>query len=950
MEQRPSETGAPDAAAEQNDGKIVFARESLQNDGSMSAPAEAPPTTVVVAVVVTDATAVARTVEAIGRQVYAAASVVVVGGDRLGRKAADDLGLDWVSNRSSLIATLDPTISYIWFIDSGAIPRPDALAALVDEGERVHAGIAGSKLLSLADRSRLLSVGVATDVFDTPYTGLDEGEIDAGQYDVVRDVAAVDSASMLIRRDLARGLGGLDPLLPPGAAAIDLCQRARVRGGRVVIVPSSEVAVSATDRSGWREDAGAIRAMLKVYSLVTLLWAVPLRFVVGLFSGIANLFLGRLTLVDWLRAWAWNLAHLPSTITGRWEARRHRAAGDAELFRYQARGSATLRAVGELTGERLRDRLPGEDQLSLIELGRELRQPAIVVGAVGLVFVLAATRRLWDGLPSVGFSLPLPESAADMLGSYAGGWNPAGMGSVEPLHPFFAVAGVVQRVLFDNPNLAAGGLFAAAFLSGVWGTTRLLRTWNIDAAPGLLAGLTLMAGPAAQAIGAGTGVETLLAVGVLPWAVRIPLSRFPVRWMGRIGKVAAAGWVSGLLGLLAPPLLVAPLVVLVVHALIAPRQLSGWRSVAVGALGAGLAVPLLFPWLGAVDLDQFLGEGTAFWEPGWILVVAFTAALVATVVAAPSRLAQIAGLGGVVTGLGAVAARSFDWGLGRDVHHAGLALVALGSAMVVGAAYETITQIELVSGWRRAVAGLGVLGAAAMTVTVVVVVLPGRGGLPGDTLEQAVSFTGVAFEDAAESRILLVGPAEALPGESRMLRGTSFRVISAPEPRLWEARLPEEGPADLALAADLDDLIDGEISRAGEQLATYGIRWVIFLGESPLDAVFAGQLDLVPLQGLRTITFVSEAEFPFRAVSDRGDVWAHDGIRYVGGGSGSVFVAESANSRWGTGWQQQAWGSRVEAAPIIEFEPIESRRNEALGAAGLFAALVIVSWIGRRRR
>ena len=122
--------------------------------------------------------------------------------------------------------------------------RPDALEALVYESERVDAAIAGSKLIAIEDTTKLLSVGVATDVFDTPYRGLDDGEIDAGQYDVVRDVAAVDVASMLIRRDIARGIGGLDPLLPPGAASIDVCQRARIVGGRVVVVPSSEVAVA----------------------------------------------------------------------------------------------------------------------------------------------------------------------------------------------------------------------------------------------------------------------------------------------------------------------------------------------------------------------------------------------------------------------------------------------------------------------------------------------------------------------------------------------------------------------------------------------------------------------------------------------------------------------------------------------------------------------------------
>ena len=915
-----------------------------------AAQAEAPPITVVVAVVVDDAASVARTAEAVGRQVYAPTKVVVVGGDRVGRQAADDLDLEWMTNQSSLLDAADNSVTYIWFIASGAEPRPDALEALVAESERVDAGIAGSKLLSRDDKSTLLSVGVATDVFDTPYMGIDEDEIDAGQYDVVRDVAAVDAASMLIRRDLARGIGGLDQLLSPGAAAIDLCQRARVLGGRVVIVPSSEVAVERVERTGWREDAGSLRAMLKVYSLLTLLWVVPLRFVVGLLTGVANLFLGKFTLLGWLRSWLWNIVHLPSTISARRAVRKHRSVGDAELFRYQARGSATLRAVGEETGERLRERLPGEDQLSLMELGRDLRQPAVIVGLIGALFVLMATRQVWRGLPSSGFSLPLPESSNAVLGAYAGGWNPAGFGSVEPLHPFFALSGALQRIVFDNPDIASGVLVAGAFLAGIWGMTRLLRTWNIEAVPGLLSGLVLMAGPATQSIADATGVETLVAVGVLPWAVRIPLSRWPKSWWARIGKVAAATWVIGLLAIASPALALVPAVILLIHALIVPSNPDGWRSVIVAAVGTLLATPLLLPWLGSVDLDRYLSAGQGFWDPGVIVAAIFGVTLVATVLAAPSRLAQVAGWGGVVTALGAVGARSFEFGTGRDVFLAGLAVVALGSAVVVGAAFETIRQVDFVVGWRRFIAGIGLIGAAGIVVTAAAVVLPGRAGLPADELDSALRFTGVAVDDATDSRILLIGPEDTLPGDSRLVRGTSYRVVSAPEPRLWEARLPEEGSADLALRADIEALIEGETFRAGEALAQYGIRWVIFLGDSPLEAVLAGQLDLVPLQGLRNPTFASEAEFPFRAVSDRSLVWNLDGTDYIGGGGGTVFVAESANSRWGSGWAQEEWGNRVTAEPVISFNPIERRRTQGRLAAAYFVALLGLSWVGRRLR
>src|SRR5690606_22875253 len=120
------------------------------------------------------------------------------------------------------IAEADQSIDYFWILHSDARPRPDALRALVTEVERNGAALGGSKLLVAGTPDVLESVGSATDVFGEPYSGLEEGEIDLQQYDVVREVAFVRSASMLVRRDLAQGLRGIDHLLPPIAAGLDL--------------------------------------------------------------------------------------------------------------------------------------------------------------------------------------------------------------------------------------------------------------------------------------------------------------------------------------------------------------------------------------------------------------------------------------------------------------------------------------------------------------------------------------------------------------------------------------------------------------------------------------------------------------------------------------------------------------------------------------------------------
>ena len=83
-----------------------------------------------------------------------------------------------------------------------------------------------------------------------------------------------------------------------------------------------------------------------------------------------------------------------------------------------------------------------DDGMDLAAVGRDLTQPAIVVAVVVLGFLLVSTRELWgNGFPVARFSLPLPASGWDTVAAYAGGWNPAGFGSIEQLPPFLALAG-----------------------------------------------------------------------------------------------------------------------------------------------------------------------------------------------------------------------------------------------------------------------------------------------------------------------------------------------------------------------------------------------------------------------------------------------------------------------------------------------------------------------------
>ena len=129
-----------------------------------------------------------------------------------------------------------------------------------------------------------------------------------------------------------------------------------------------------------------------------------------------------------------------------------------------------------------------------------------------------------------------------------------------------------------------------------------------------------------------------------------------------------------------------------------------------------------------------------------------------------------------------------------------------------------------------------------------------------------------------------------------------------------------------------------------------------FTEESPLEAVFEAQLDMVPLRGLEVSTFRNEVAAAV-AVGSEGDAWQPEGTgfdRPEGAGGDTVHLAANADYRWGPGeWSQADWANEVETAGSeIRFAVNPARRYLAVGSAawlGVQASLLGLGWWGRRR-
>jgi GT2 family glycosyltransferase len=549
---------------------------------------------------------------------------------------------------------------WIWLLHDDSNPDPDALLELlsVAEGDP-DAAILGPKLREWPSLRRLLEVGLTISGTGRRETGLERGEYDQGQHDAVREVLAVNTAGMLVKRHVLESLGGLDEELPIFGNDIDFGWRAALAGHRTMVVPKSVVfhaeaahrGIRRTPLTGrhthYQERRAALFTSLANVSSRGFAW----HYVRLLFGSLLRV-LGFLA----VRSVGEALDELAATLSvhGRprqvLAARRERARRrDGEPPRRDVvrrllaptwlpyrhgldfvtdLASAATSQAADVAGRRRLARAPesaaavrderrgsaatGEDdeEAYLTDTGlvaRFLTNPVAIVLVLFGVLALVAGREAFGSITGGALS-PVPATAGDWWQLHVATWHPLGTGTDVPAPAYVLPFALAATLLLGHTGAVVSGLMLLAVPVAAWGAWRLLTVVGRFVDPlGLprwlvvWGALTYALVPVTSGAWAEGRFGTVAVASLLPWAAHAALGFVDPerdrRWR--------AAWRTALLVALGAAFvpgfwlfaLLATAVVLGGAAFIAPRLLKERDSWGPPVIAVASTPVLLAPWL-----------------------------------------------------------------------------------------------------------------------------------------------------------------------------------------------------------------------------------------------------------------------------------------------------------------------------------------------------------------
>ena len=445
-------------------------------------------------------------------------------------------------------------ITWVWLLHDDSAPNVSCLAELLNAADdQPDVAVLGPKILGWHDQRLLLEAGFSVTGAGRRFTGLERREHDQGQHDGVRDVLAVSSAGMLVRRDVWERLNGFDPQLPLFRDDLDFCWRVHRAGERVIVVTDAVVHHREASAHGRRvadlakhHHRADREASVHVLLAQSRAWASPfialrlllnsavraLVFLLGKdFTAAGDEVQAVLHIVRHPRQLADSRHRIHATsiesvsVVNRlrpslaWQARQAWEAllGIASTSGASSGGPATLVETG-----------PGDDASDFLDVSssglvkRLLVRPSVICIVALALFSAIATRGLWwgDGVLQGGALLPTPDGASDLWRIYTQGWHDIGPGSIAPAPPYFLMIVAAGALLLGTSALAVQLVLLLAMAFAGWAAYFCLRN-VISSKPVRIWAAVMYAvlPPVTGAMTAGR-LGTIIAVIAFPFALR----------------------------------------------------------------------------------------------------------------------------------------------------------------------------------------------------------------------------------------------------------------------------------------------------------------------------------------------------------------------------------------------------------------------------------------------
>ncbi len=778
-------------------------------------------------------------------------------------------------------------VEWLWLLHDDSAPAPQALEAMLELADEMpSAAVIGAKLLGWDNQRLLLEVGATLDRGGRRETWLEPGELDHGQHDGDRDVLAVSTAGMLVRRDVWEDLGGFDPALPLFRDDTDFGWRANLAGHRVVICSRAVLRHAQATTSGLRPIAfqpSQPRRLDRQSALWTMLtncsaaW-VPWTILRVMFAGVvrSTLFVVAKRPFDaWddMRATLTVLIRPRTLLRARKARRATRRIPSREVRALFAPRGTRLRRYGESARERLADIGRRDDDAITDDRGlfrRIVTQPGLVLVLGLLIVSLVAERHVLKGTLHGGMLLPAPTSAADLWNTYTASWHATGFGSTTDAPPYLAIVAMIGAVLFGSAQLAVkvlllGSVPVAGLMAYIAArpivTTQRLRVW-LAAAYALL--------PVASGSIASGRLGTAVAFAVLPLALLLvgqsllpPLytharaERSTARRSGRRVVGVRPAWPAGLVlafGAAFDPMLYVLLAPLLAVALIVSLARRSWVGVRRVLIVIAVPPALLMPWsarlwhhpallvlgvgqpsgqlqarrLPAIDM-LLLHPGGPSLPPIWldaVIALAALAGLLQLTRPGPARLGWLLAIDGLVGGLIVAGVQAHVPGTSDKLAGwPGIATAILGAGLLTSAAVAGTrlrARLTQTSFGWRQPLALVLATAAGITPLV----------------------AGAFWIADGTGHVLHSGPVNILPpfvAAESVAHGQARTVVLKPGPSgqvdytVLRDRNQQLGDADLlsdpgqvaVVGAAVADLSAGIGQRAATELSHAGIRYVL---------------------------------------------------------------------------------------------------------------------------